>query len=160
MKAKFQSFFIYAKHLRKKVVFISGTDNLKPVQTEEEAREKGRNGGIKSGEARRRKRDVKNAAKMILNLAAQEGSEKNLQAMGIDEEDFTNRVALLARAYYKGIAGDVNAIKFLFEMAGETPAQQLAEKRFKAEQNKDTPKSNTVDDWIEAVLEADGGQNG
>ena len=80
--------------------------------------------------------------------------------MGIDEEDFTNRVALLARAYYKGIAGDVNAIKFLFEMAGETPQQQLAEKRFKAEQNKDTPKSDAVDDWVQAVLEADGGNNG
>ena len=97
---------------------------------------------------------------MILNLAAQENSEKNLSAMGIDEEDFTNRVALLARAYYKGIAGDVNAIKFLFEMAGETPQQVLAEKRFKAEQNKDAPKSDAVDDWVSAVLSADGGNDG
>lgn len=35
---------------------MSGTDNLKPIQSVEEAREKGRKGGIKSGEVRRKKK--------------------------------------------------------------------------------------------------------
>ena len=33
-----------------------GTDNLQPVKTKEEAKERGRNGGIKSGEVRRKKK--------------------------------------------------------------------------------------------------------
>lgn len=32
-------------------------ENLKPVRSKEEARERGRAGGIKSGEARRRKKE-------------------------------------------------------------------------------------------------------
>ena len=35
---------------------MSGIDNLKPVSSVEEAREKGRAGGIKSGEARKQKK--------------------------------------------------------------------------------------------------------
>jgi hypothetical protein len=35
---------------------MSGKDNLKPIKTVDEAREKGRRGGIKSGKARREKK--------------------------------------------------------------------------------------------------------
>ena len=38
---------------------MANNENLKPIQTESEAREKGKRGGIKSGEARRAKKTMK-----------------------------------------------------------------------------------------------------
>ena len=48
--------------------------NLKPFQkgelTSEEAKKRGRAGGVKSGESRRAKRDAKSAIRYLLDLAA------------------------------------------------------------------------------------------
>lgn len=127
-------------------------ENLKPVRTKEEARERGRNGGKKSGEARRRKRDAQQAARLILNLpVSTDAMENNLKKMHIDEEDFTNRVALFARAFTQAMTGDVKAMQFIVEMAGETPDQQLDKKRFENEIGKQEGSNNAVDDWVNAI---------
>lgn len=127
-------------------------ENLKPVRTKEEARERGRNGGKKSGEARRRKRDAQQAARLILNLpVSTDAMENNLKKMHIDEEDFTNRVALFARAFTQAMTGDVKAMQFIVEMAGETPDQQLEKKRFENEIGKQEGSNNAVDDWVNAI---------
>ena len=127
-------------------------ENLKPVRSKEEARERGRNGGKKSGEARRRKRDAQQAARLILNLpVSTDAMENNLKKMHIDEEDFTNRVALFARAFTQAMTGDVKAMQFIVEMAGETPDQQLDKKRFENEVGKQEGSNNAVDDWVNAI---------
>lgn len=127
-------------------------ENLKPVRSKEEARERGRNGGKKSGEARRRKRDAQQAARLILNLpVSTDAMENNLKKMHIDEEDFTNRVALFARAFTQAMTGDVKAMQFIVEMAGETPDQQLDKKRFENEIGKQEGSNNAVDDWVNAI---------
>lgn len=43
-----------------------GKDNLIPVRSENEAREKGRKGGVASGEARRKKRDLRETLETLL----------------------------------------------------------------------------------------------
>ena len=126
-------------------------ENLKPVRTKEEAKMRGKNGGKKSGEARRRKRDAKAAAKLILNLPCTKAVQKNLEALSVDEEDYTNRVALFARAFAQAMTGDVKAMEFLVEMAGETPKQQLDEKRFDMETGKQEGGNNAVDDWVNSI---------
>lgn len=127
-------------------------ENLKPVRSKEEARERGRNGGKKSGEARRRKRDAQQAARLILNLpVSTDAIENNLKKMHINEEDFTNRVALFARAFTQAMTGDVKAMQFIVEMAGETPDQQLDKKRFENEVGKQEGSNNAVDDWVNAI---------
>ena len=45
---------------------IKSRENLRPVRSAEEAREKGKKGGIASGEARRRKADLREAIKIAL----------------------------------------------------------------------------------------------
>ena len=50
-----------------------GVENLKPVRTVEEAREKGRKGGVKSGEARREKKLLKDT--LLLLLETNRGQE-------------------------------------------------------------------------------------
>ena len=130
-------------------------ENLDPVRTKEEAKKRGRNGGKKSGEARRKKRDAKDAAKLILNLPCGETLAKNLLQLGIKEEDYTNRVALFARAFTVALKGDINAMRFLVDIAGETPHFQLEKERFDYEKGIKETGNNAVDDWVDAVIEAD-----
>ena len=98
---------------------MAGTKNLQPVRTKEEAKERGRNGGIKSGEARRRKRDMKAAATMLLDMGCW-GPNMNSQMenMGIEEEDRTNQMAILVSMLMEAQNGSVRAAEFLRDTAG------------------------------------------
>ena len=59
-------------------------DNLKPIQSTEEARELGRKGGIKSGEARREKATMKATLEMLLNSTSKSGQTyKELATLGL-----------------------------------------------------------------------------
>lgn len=126
-------------------------ENLHPVRSSEEAKELGRKGGIASGKARRAKRDSKEAARLILDLPVSGPNESNLKALGIDEEDFSNRVALFARAYVKAMAGDINAMRFLVEIAGETPSQMIAQERFEMEKENGAGVNDAIDDWVNSI---------
>ena len=130
-------------------------ENLKPVRTKEEAKKRGANGGKKSGEVRRMKRDAKSAAKLILDLPCAEGVARNLKSMNLSEEDYTNRVGIMARLFAEAMSGNVSAMRTMIELAGELPNQQLEEKRYEAEMENKEAGNNAVDDWVDAVLEAD-----
>lgn len=92
--------------------------NLKPVRSESEAREKGAKGGKASGASRRRKRDAKEAAKMILDLASTEKLDKYLDELNIKARDRTNLVAIIARHTLQAQSGNVNSARFVLELAG------------------------------------------
>ena len=126
-------------------------ENLQVIQTPEEAREKGRNGGIKSGEVRRRKRDAKAAAKLILQLPCTEAMTTNLANMGVKENDYTNIVAMFARAFVVAMTGDVSAMRFLVDSAGMNPIQMLEEKRFQNELDQQEGGTNIVEDWVNSI---------
>lgn len=141
-------------------------ENLDKIRTTEEARKRGRNGGIKSGETRRRKRDAKSAAKLVLDLECGANVAKNLKLMNISEEDFTNRVALMARLFAEGMSGNVTAMRTIIELAGELPYTEienkrlnLEEKKFMAEAERKEVGNNAVDDWVAAVMAADEQEN-
>ena len=134
-------------------------ENLDPVRTKEEAKKRGSNGGKKSGEVRRAKRDAKSAAKLILDLPCTENISRNLKSMNISEEDFTNRVGIMARLFAEAMSGNVSAMRTMIEFAGELPHQQLDEKRFETEVENKQKGNNAVDDWVTAVLEADEQEN-
>ena len=130
---------------------MAGKDNLKPIRTTEEARERGRNGGKKSGVARRKKRDAKSAAKLILNLPSSESVEANLREMGVDEEDFTNMVAMMARAFVKAMSGDITAMNFLISMSGTSPSFKMEEQRHKKYMSGAEVKSDVIDEWVSSI---------
>ena len=94
---------------------MANEQNLKKFGSEREPREAGRKGGKASGEARRRKRDMKNAARLLLNMPVQQKTViENLEAFGIEESDQTNQMALMVRVLTKALAtGDVRAAEFL-----------------------------------------------
>lgn len=114
-------------------------DNLIPFseRTEEDQRRIRSAGGKKSGEVRRRKRDAKQAAKLILNLPVEFDAVKaNLKKMGVDPDDMTNMVALMARMFTKGMEGDDKAVRLLLEMSGDTPRQKNEDARLKMDKEK------------------------
>lgn len=107
-------------------------ENLDIIRTKEEARKRGANGGRKSGEARRKKRDARNAIRLILDMAAQGRLEDNLKALGVEDNDLTNMVALQASVFTRAIAGDMNAYRLLMEYGGYNPDKKLKDEEHKA----------------------------
>ena len=110
--------------------------NLKPIKkgelSKEEAKKRGSNGGKKSGEVRRKKREAKQAAKFILDLAARGQLSKNLTELGINKQDQTNMVALQARLFTLAMAGDLDAYRELIKIAGYEPEENRKERESKA----------------------------
>ena len=135
---------------------MSNEKNLIPnsERSPDELREMARRGGQASGAARRRKRDMKNAARMILNLPADDQVSGLLNQLGIPQEDQTMQVAILAAMALKARSGDVRASEFLRDTAGENPRQKLEEKRFAAEQSANAGGTDIVKDWIDSIPDA------
>ena len=101
-------------------------NNLKPVQSTEEAREKGRAGGIKSGEVRREKKLIKDQLKLLLSLPLKdEKAKKQLQALGIDTENIDNQMAMVISMWNKAIKGDVQAFNSIRDTVGEKPVEKV-----------------------------------
>lgn len=106
--------------------------NLKPYKkgdlSPEEARKRGINGGKKSGEVRRNRRDAKQAARYILNLAAKGKIAENLTDLGIEENEQTNMVALQTRLFTMAVGGNLDAYMTLMKMAGYDPKEERDER--------------------------------
>lgn len=86
---------------------MANEKNLKPVRTKEEARKRGRNGGIASGKARRKKASLMKCAQRVLESDVPKELKGQLRKMIGDVEDendtlFTMAVASMAREAIKG----------------------------------------------------------
>ena len=103
------------------------SDNLLPPfgkgRSTDEARESGKIGGINSGAVRRKKAAMRDYAQFILGIK-RKVSDKTLQQlreMGISEEEVTGQTLALMKIMDKAIAGDIKAMEFLRDTAGEKP---------------------------------------
>ena len=107
---------------------MANEENLKPFGSgqlsESEEREMRSRGGKKSGETRRRKKTIKETARMMLDMeipAAGKELKAKLKAMGISEEDFTYQSAIMVGILNQAIKGNVKAAAFLRDTIGENP---------------------------------------
>ena len=135
-----------------------GTKNLKPVRNSQEAKERGRAGGIASGEARRRKRTMKEAARLLLELeVAGENNKQNLKRMGIPDEEMNNQMAILVRMLQKALVdGDVNAANFIRSTAGyDTSSMMMADKLENAENATSNVQIFIPDNGRDGLMEED-----
>lgn len=95
-------------------------EDLTPVRTKSEAKERGRNGGIKSGESRRRKKLMKEQMSALLSLANKNKKmEKVMSSMGIKKSDQNNQMALVTSVFFKAMNGNTNAVNIVRELVGE-----------------------------------------
>lgn len=99
---------------------MAGTENLKFIQSTEEAQEKGRAGGIASGKARRRKRAMREAADLFLSLPVTDRRKlKKLKAKELDEEDIDQQMAMIAGLVEAAQNGDAACANVIVKLLGE-----------------------------------------
>lgn len=129
---------------------MANKKTLKPLgngkRTKTEERKIQSEGGKKSGEVRRRKRDMRNAAKMLLDMkvdSKQTTMRAVMSVFGIPEEEMSYQMAVLAAQLLKAGNGDTKAAMFLRDTAGASPAERthgndtkIAEERLKIERER------------------------
>ncbi|MCM1259638.1 MAG: hypothetical protein NC182_01680 [Prevotella sp.] len=97
-------------------------NNLKLIRTTEEARERGRNGGIASGKAKRKRKAMAEAADALLSLKVKDPKViAKLEKMGIKAKDMNNQMAMLVGQLIKATNGDTRAAEYLTNLVGENP---------------------------------------
>lgn len=98
---------------------MANNENLKPVRTKNEARERGRNGGKKSGEVRRRKADFRKTLNLLLTAEIDNPEwTPVLEALGLES---TLESAMLAAQIKKAMNGNTKAAYFVAQYAGQSP---------------------------------------
>ncbi len=111
-------------------------ENLIPFneRTEEEQRELAKQGGIASGEARRRKRDIKNTLDILLSKPFKlknKGSKSiinQIKSLGIDENEIDNQMAMAYSMFLMTLTGGkgaVNAFNSIRDTLGEKPQEKI-----------------------------------
>jgi hypothetical protein len=94
-----------------------GEENLIPFddRTEEEQRQIRKSGGVASGEARRRKRDIRLAMEALL--------EK--QYKGKDGKELSGAEAIALKQMEKALKGDAKAFELVRDTAGQKPVEKV-----------------------------------
>lgn len=93
--------------------------NLKPVRTKSEARERGRAGGKASGAARRRKADFRKTLNMLLTVEIDSPEWKPmLETLGVD---CTLESAMLMAQIKQAMLGSTKAATFVAKYSGQSP---------------------------------------
>lgn len=95
-------------------------------RTSEQLREMTRKGGIKSGEARRRKKTMREALEMMMyKTKLNEQTKQMLKVEGINAEDFNHQMVITRSLIAKAESGDVQAYNAICAMIGEKPAEKM-----------------------------------
>ena len=106
--------------------------NLVPFdsnQSREEAKRNGAKGGRASGEARRRRKSLREAAELYLSLPVADRRKWNkIAAEGVPPDDVDNQMAIIIGLSVKAAKGDAKAAKVLFDLlpdgGGKAPVEE------------------------------------
>ena len=99
-------------------------------RSRDEAEELCRIGGPHSGETRRRKRDMKQKMKALLELPAAANDKEQLQALGVDPDDMDNEMVLVMSMFLSAAQGDTKAFDRVIQILGKDIAhEELALKK-------------------------------
>ena len=96
---------------------VKGQENLIPtnMRSKDEVRENSKKGGIASGEARRKKRDIRLAMEALL--------EK--QYKGKDGKQLSGAEAIALKQMEKALKGDAKAFELVRDSAGQKPVEKV-----------------------------------
>ena len=102
-------------------------ENLKPCRTTEEAKERGRKGGINSAKRRKEKKKLKEIAEMLLDMKAPDNVFDKFEELypDLDTRKMTNRIAIIQRLILNALAGDNKAFELLRDQIGEKPKEEV-----------------------------------
>lgn len=100
---------------------MANEQNLKPIRTESEAREKGRNGGIASGAARREKKTVQKILNDFLSTSAKDNPQlaKLAAKMGLKSDDSIKNLFTIVCTLNTLKDGNLSDLERLSKLLGE-----------------------------------------
>lgn len=105
--------------------------NLSPITSTEEAKKRGRKGGIKSQQVQRDRKKARECMNLILSLDVKGKKSKELMSkLGIEDEEQQNIMLLMSTLFMKAASsGDPTAVKSVLEIAGDMEGKQQDEDR-------------------------------
>lgn len=132
---------------------MANEKNLKPVRSKEEARERGKKGGIKSGETRRRKAALRNTMNRLLTMQAEvDGLSDVLRADG-GESTYEEIIAMAM--IQQASLGNVKAYQAIMKTVGQTEKSEadLEEQKSKVELNRARKEDITGENETDEALD-------
>lgn len=107
---------------------MAGEDNL-ITPTADEARERGRKGGIASGEARRRKKTMRETLEAVLAMQVGDGKSTDIEAITkfaqLKGKNITVQEAMIIAQAQKALKGDLAALQFIRDTMGQKPTDNM-----------------------------------
>ncbi len=128
---------------------MANEKNLKPVRTKSEARERGKNGGVKSGIARKRKQELRKTIEMIMQLPVDEQTKRILEQLGVDNKDQSVQTAIVVAQAMKAMRGDTKAADYLGKYSSADPRIELERERIAMERERLAAVCGNPDDGAE-----------
>lgn len=126
---------------------LANDENLIPnsERTPSELREMTSKGGKKSGETRRKKRDMKAKMKMLLELPCQNCEDFNsVSEIGIDIDEIDNETVMLVGLFQQAKMGNVQAVKEIRNIIGKDNSSAELELRRKELKLKEQAVKNNI----------------
>lgn len=103
--------------------------NLNPVQTKEEARKRGRNGGIASGKARREKKLMRETLDVLLSMPLKNGKYADVESIrnfaALKGKNINVQEAILIAQVQKAMKGDTKAAEYVRDTIGQKPVDNV-----------------------------------
>lgn len=97
--------------------------------TPEERAECGRKGGIKSGEAKRKKKQFKETLECFLDMPLKKGKRTDIEEVqnfaGLKGKNITVQEAMGIALMQRALQGDKAAIELVIAITGEKPAEKV-----------------------------------
>ena len=109
---------------------MAGEENLIPFneRTEEEQKRIARMGGKASGEARRRKKTMKENLELLLTMSVGKGEKADIEngenIKDYAKENVTVEQAMLIAQIQKALKGDTQAFEMIRDLIGEKPVDK------------------------------------
>ncbi len=103
--------------------------DLKPVQSKEEAKKRGRAGGIASGKARREKKAMRETLDILLSMPMKDGASADVESIrsfaSIKGKNISVQEAILIAQVQKAMKGDTKAAEYVRDTIGQKPGENV-----------------------------------
>lgn len=106
---------------------MANEQNLKPRNlSTEEATSMGFKGGKASGEARRRRKTMREQLELLMGLKlAKKDVQDKLKALGINDTEIDNQMAMQVVMFQEALKGNTKAYELIRDTLGERPIEHI-----------------------------------
>lgn len=105
---------------------MANEQNLKPIRTKSEAREKGRKGGKKSGEVRAQNKTFKEIINKFLDgQVSDERLKQQMIEFGFADKEVSNKSCVVFALWKEAMKGNTKAFELLRDTIEEKPQDKI-----------------------------------